>query len=545
VDKFPARRFEWSAKPVTTSENGQIPFSNNQIEILDAVFQYVGREGFWPEFGELDRPFARREIDVRVELQSLAPMYVHCSNSNTYVQPDETLRLTVKGTNAVPGGAFIVSEFLKLLQRLVSIEINHESTREQRAPIVTNLDIVDFVSQGGFRPFEMANNIATNLGLLLLEEQGIWNSFGGKPSRDQNWTITLSNQIRQFRGVTTIEAYLERLPGIQRQSTLVYPQYEETQPRISDEEALVEVDPRTVFIVHGRDLEAKSAVTHFLRDLDLHPVEWDEMVQATGQSMPYTGYVISLAFKSVHAVVVLLTPDDLACLHEDLLRTDDKDWERHPTGQARPNVLFETGMALATHPDRTLIIEFGSMRPFSDVDGRNTVRFTPVAATLNALAMRLQTAGCPVNTSGTSWLELSRFENLSSLMRQPPLTFVTAETVADLPIGRVLPNTPASAEPRLTAKLVPRGKDHLLEITNRGGVELSSVEFAADPEAINWHFMTNVLPAYPIPSIDLRSHVRLPLVITMGGPVMTKISLRAKTPDGIEYSTSATLSIFD
>ena len=56
--------------------------------------------------------------------------------------------------------------------------------------------------------------------------------------------------------------------------------------------------------------------------------------------------------------------------------------------QARPNVIFEMGMAFGKHPDRTLIVEFGITRTLSDVHGLNTIRFTDDEQSRKKIASR-------------------------------------------------------------------------------------------------------------------------------------------------------------
>ena len=133
-------------------------------------------------------------------------------------------------------------------------------------------------------------------------------------------------------------------------------------------------DTREVFVVHGRNLAARDALFEFLRAVDLHPMEWSEAVQATGKATPYTGEILDVAFSRSHAVVVLLTPDDEARLRKSLRATNEPPHETQLTGQARPNVLFEAGMAMARSQDRTILVELGNLRPFSDVGGRHTVK---------------------------------------------------------------------------------------------------------------------------------------------------------------------------
>ena len=168
-------------------------------------------------------------------------------------------------------------------------------------------------------------------------------------------------------------------------------------------------DAREVFVVHGRDTTARDALFEFLRAIDLHPLEWSEAVLATGKSSPYIGEILDAAFSQAHAVVVLLTPDDETRLKESLRSDDDSPQETQLTGQARPNVLFEAGMAMAGNQDRTVLVELGTLRPFSDIGGRHVVRLDNTPQKRHAFAQRLRTAGCPVNLAGDDWLSAGDF----------------------------------------------------------------------------------------------------------------------------------------
>ena len=162
-------------------------------------------------------------------------------------------------------------------------------------------------------------------------------------------------------------------------------------------------DPRIVFVVHGRDLHNRDAMFEFLRSIDLAPLEWSEAVAATRKAAPYVGEILDMAFARARAVVVLLTPDDKAMLKEELHSSSDPPHETQLTGQARPNVLFEAGMAMSRDQDRTVIVEIGDLRPFSDIGGRHTLRFDGTTQRRQELAERLRSAGCAVKIDGTDW----------------------------------------------------------------------------------------------------------------------------------------------
>jgi predicted nucleotide-binding protein len=168
---------------------------------------------------------------------------------------------------------------------------------------------------------------------------------------------------------------------------------------------------RTVFLVHGRDAKAAGAMREFLVSLDLRPIEWSRAVALTGRGSPYVGEILDAALAFAQAIVVLLTPDDQAQLREDLAADDDPEWEQTPMGQPRPNVLFEAGMALGRSEQRTVLVELGVVRPFSDIGGRHTIRMSDSTERRQELALRLRTAGCAVNLDGVAWHKAGLFSS--------------------------------------------------------------------------------------------------------------------------------------
>ena len=167
------------------------------------------------------------------------------------------------------------------------------------------------------------------------------------------------------------------------------------------------IDPRDVFVVYGRNTAAYEAMLTFLRALDLHPVDWNDLWTETGSGAPYVGEILDQAFARAQAVIVLLTPDESAELTAAFVRDGDSSTERGGK-QPRPNVLFEAGMAFGRHSHRTVLVEFGDVRPFSDIAGRFALRFHNSAESRNALALRLEGMGCAVRKTG-SWLTAGDF----------------------------------------------------------------------------------------------------------------------------------------
>jgi len=182
---------------------------------------------------------------------------------------------------------------------------------------------------------------------------------------------------------------------------------------------------RNVFVVHGRNSQARTALFRFLRSIGLRPIEWSQAVESTGKTSPYIGEIIDAGFAQAQGFVVLMTPDDEVRLKEELRKEDDPAYESQMTGQARPNVLFEAGMALGRHPNRTVIVELGQLRPFSDIGGRHVVKLGDSTAARQLLAERLRAAGCSVDLKGTDWHTEGDFKvkaSLSSARNRSPST---------------------------------------------------------------------------------------------------------------------------
>ena len=186
-----------------------------------------------------------------------------------------------------------------------------------------------------------------------------------------------------------------------------------------DKELMPPADAQEVFVVHGRNEKARQAIFAFLRSIGIHPLEWSEAVQSTGHASPYIGEILTAAFSRAHAVVVLMTPDDDAQLREPLRSDHDPPHETELSGQARPNVLFEAGMAMGRSEDRTILVELGTLRPFSDIAGRHVIRLDNTTQRRQELAQRLRAAGCPVNLDGTDWHTAGDFEAALDLTVQP------------------------------------------------------------------------------------------------------------------------------
>lgn len=164
-----------------------------------------------------------------------------------------------------------------------------------------------------------------------------------------------------------------------------------------------------VWIVHGRDQRLRRSMFDFVLSLGLQPLEWASAVKATRKASPYIGEVLDQAFAKASAVVVLMTPDDEAQLKRVHWQKGEETYEKKLMGQARPNVLFEAGIAFGTHPSQTILVEIGKCRPFTDTLGRLIVRMNDSIVRRKELADRLAAAGCDVDFTGNDWMEAGDF----------------------------------------------------------------------------------------------------------------------------------------
>jgi hypothetical protein len=158
-----------------------------------------------------------------------------------------------------------------------------------------------------------------------------------------------------------------------------------------------------VVVVHGRDDRASRAVAEFLQALGLQPLGWADAVAATGRMMPSADEVIERALSLAQAIVVLMTGEDEAKLRDDFVNDSDPPHESQLTPQARLEVIFAAGLALGRAPQRTIIVEIGTLRPFSANCGAPVIRLDDSSQRRYEFFKRLEAAGCHIELKDKSW----------------------------------------------------------------------------------------------------------------------------------------------
>lgn len=158
---------------------------------------------------------------------------------------------------------------------------------------------------------------------------------------------------------------------------------------------------KKVFVVHGRNREIRASMFLFLRELGLQPLEWGDLVEATGNPTPTIIEVLRAGFDVAQAAVVIFTPEDEARLISRFATDDDPAHERELTPQPRPNVIFEAGMVMAHFPRRTVIVQIGRVRPFTDLSGIHFVNLDNSMDARREFVRRLRIAGCSIDAAET------------------------------------------------------------------------------------------------------------------------------------------------
>lgn len=204
--------------------------------------------------------------------------------------------------------------------------------------------------------------------------------YGMKISRESKFDVSAREFVDNF-----VDPFVEYLD-------------EELETRIESEEGLydnvVQPNPankRNVFVVHGRDLKTRDAVVEYLDSIGLKPLTFDDARALMDEGSPTILRVVSKGIEESWAVVVLITPDDVARLREES--------EEAARRQARPNVIFEAGVAFGRYPKRTVLVEYNEPSLFSDIYGHFVVRLREGESGIEgfeSLGKQLKTVGCAV-----------------------------------------------------------------------------------------------------------------------------------------------------
>jgi hypothetical protein len=99
----------------------------------------------------------------------------------------------------------------------------------------------------------------------------------------------------------------------------------------------------------------------------------------------------------------------------------------------------------------------------------------------------------------------------------------------------------ATPRPHLSAALFKSDRRYTLEVVNDGEISLNQVEWSFPEDAQNWHRI-DVLPDYPVPTMEPGESIRVPILISIGGPAAVNLGLLGQLEDGTPYSRSQVIT---
>lgn len=166
------------------------------------------------------------------------------------------------------------------------------------------------------------------------------------------------------------------------------------------------VENKKVFVVSGRNEKLRISIFNLLRALKLEPMEWMDVISSTGHPDAYIHEAIKKSMDDAGAVIVIMAPEEEATL---LKKFQSEPGDEKTYFQSRPNVIFEAGLALGLKEEKTLILQFGESRIFTDILGKHILKYAGKKKEIefkNALLQKLQIAGCTCD-AGSDYYKIS------------------------------------------------------------------------------------------------------------------------------------------
>lgn len=167
-----------------------------------------------------------------------------------------------------------------------------------------------------------------------------------------------------------------------------------------------------VFVIHGRNLRARDEMGTFLRACGLKPINFADLRAAMGGT-PTIDRIVEEGMARAQGVVAMFTADEYAALRPDFRTAREQPGsEIVERWQARPNVIFEAGMAFGRDRNRVVFVLFGDAKLFTDVAGVHVLRPSndPTGDRAVLRETLRKSMGCDVEDS-TAWMTSGDFES--------------------------------------------------------------------------------------------------------------------------------------
>ncbi len=381
----PPTHIQEPASSTRTSTHTTPSVPDAQALLLTTLRDVFRENGAWPTHEYVEAVLDEEGLEVRHVLESMPPGWIlpdrRFFGGVVYVAPEEPLQLTAAGLHRCPGADELIELFIRALKWGVENRAAHRpSPTTHVEPTWTFNDYLLAITDAG------ANPPSLNDALLILEvmhhEPGLirWSGSVEDPYQRE---IRIPREIKQWRGVTTSEQFIERREVIMdgAQGTSKTPIAPGAEP--------VDMRSATIFLVHGHNDARKHEVARALQTLtQREPVILHER--------PNRGQTIIEKFerhaRSAAFAIVLLTGDD-----EGHSVAEGADSLRP---RSRQNVVFELGFFVGAigREHVVALYEKGVELP-SDLNGLLYTELDQAGAWKTGLARELRAAGIDAEIS--------------------------------------------------------------------------------------------------------------------------------------------------
>jgi len=186
----------------------QLPdISEEQRAVLERIYESFRAGSPWPTFGQLDREFDRKGIDLPQVLGAIPLAYALLDRNRLFdPRPDMELKLSLFGIARCPDSEDDVALFFDALQWLGTVEVEHVIDPDDPSTVEVVATAAAFNEHLSSTSWGASPINVCKVGMLLQHEPpGVWQTFGG--SSDE-WTASLRRGIRKYRSVVSLDDYL-------------------------------------------------------------------------------------------------------------------------------------------------------------------------------------------------------------------------------------------------------------------------------------------------------------------------------------------------
>ena len=374
-----------------------------QTRALSVIYEAFRADCDWPTFQHLSScVWGELEVEARdlyYQLSERDLVRPRATPDRDYQLRDDTqVAVSLRGLMYLSDAAEDLAHFVAVVRYIA------ERAAKFRPSTSTEVDRLEVTGEEVRLELGLQHedSALARVGILIREEAWTFRTTFSRLNSGA-WSLHIEpEKARQYRDIHTVIEFLDHRDPKQQE-----PSWPASPVSLGSTHAVPTTDNKKVMVVHGRD-KARNDLFNFLRALGLDPIEWSTAVKSTGTTKPYTGQAVEAAFDMAQAAVILLVEEEQVVLRMDLRDPKDPS-DAQLAWQPRPNVFYEGGIAVTSHPDRTIVLELGRPRTATDLAGVNTIRIASDQGWRHELANRLRDAGCPVNTDGKDWLTVGEF----------------------------------------------------------------------------------------------------------------------------------------